>query len=62
MVSPVTQGLVALRYITMGETLNVSKSATGNTVRHVSNLLCYLANQYIKLSHGAELVEVKYCR
>ena len=67
---PLFQVLIALRffatgsyYITIRDTLNISKSAVGRTVRHVSNLLCQLANEFMQIPRGEELVQVKIeCR
>ena len=64
--TPLFQVLVALRffatgsfYITIGDTLNISKSAVGRTVRRVSYLLCQLANDFIQIPRGEELLQVK---
>ena len=64
--TPLFQVLVALRffatgsfYITIGDTLNISKSAVGRTVRRVSYLLCQLANEFIQIPRGEELLQVK---
>ena len=46
-------------YITIRDTLNISKSAVGRTVRHVSNLLCQLANEFMQIPRGEELIDCR---
>ncbi|XP_062585846.1 putative nuclease HARBI1 [Saccostrea cucullata] len=64
--TPLHQVLVSLRffatgsfYITIGDTLNVSKSAAGRAIRHVTDLLCQLTRRFISLPRGEELLHIK---
>lgn len=64
--TPLHQVLVSLRfyatgsfYITIADTLNMSKSTAGRAVRLVTELLCRMTNRFICLPSREELVNIK---
>ncbi|XP_061170533.1 putative nuclease HARBI1 [Saccostrea echinata] len=64
--TPLYQVLVALRYfatgsfyITLGDTLSVSKSTAGRAVRRVTDLLCTQVRQFVRLPDRNESICIK---
>ncbi|XP_065933899.1 putative nuclease HARBI1 [Magallana gigas] len=64
--TPLYQVLVALRYfatgsfyITIGDTLLVSKSSAGRAVRQVTDLLCHHVKEFIRLPGRDEISGIK---
>ena len=64
--TPLYQVLVALRYfatgsfyLTLADTLVLSKSAAGRAVRRVTDLLCERARAFIKMPNRQESVVIK---